>query len=59
MKKLMLDGIDKALKNSAADIECEVTEEEFGRRKDKLIDFVREYSEEKFSESLAIDGRLS
>ena len=55
MKKLILEGIDKAFKNSDVDIECEVSEEEFDQRKDKLIDFVREYFEEKFSEILAME----
>lgn len=55
MKKVILEGVDKALLNTADDVESGITEEEFAQRKDKLIDFVREYFEEKFSESLAME----
>jgi hypothetical protein len=55
MKKVILEGVDKALSNTKADGIDDITEEEFNHKKDKLIDIVREYFEEKFSESLAME----
>ena len=55
MKRVILDGVDKALLNTDIVGEDGVSKEEFAQRKDKLIDFVREYFEEKFSESLAME----
>jgi hypothetical protein len=55
IKKVILEGVDKALSNTSTDGDGGVTEEEFAKRKDKLIDFVREYFEEKFSKSLAME----
>ena len=55
MKRVILEGVDKALLNTSGDDKGDLTEEEFAQRKDELIDFVREYFEEKFSESLAME----
>lgn len=55
MKRLILDGVDKALLNTDADGDGGLSEKELAQRKDNLIDFVREYFEEKFAESLALE----
>lgn len=55
MKKVILEGVDKALLNTSVDSKGDLSEKEFAQKKDELIDFVREYFEEKFSESLAME----
>jgi hypothetical protein len=55
MKKVILEGVHKALLNTSGDGEGDLSQEEFAQKKDQLIDFVREYFEEKFSESLAME----
>lgn len=55
MKKVILEGVDKALLNTSGEGKGDLSEEEFAQKKDELIDFVRGYFEEKFSESLAME----
>ena len=55
MKKVILEGVDKALLNTSGEGKGDLSEEEFAQKKDELIDFVRQYFEERFSESLAME----
>jgi len=55
MKRLIYEGIDKALQNIYKDKEIKFTEEELKEKKKELEQFVLEYFDQKFSENLAED----
>jgi hypothetical protein len=53
MKKLIREGIDKAIKNFHKNMEANFTEKEFEEKKNELERFVQEYFDKKFSEKIA------
>jgi hypothetical protein len=53
MKKLIHEGIDKAIKNFHKNMEGNFTEKEFEEKKNELERFVQEYFDKKFSEKIA------
>lgn len=55
MKRLILEGVDKALLNTEDGADSNLTDEESIAKRNNLVEFVREYFEEKFSESLAME----
>ena len=50
MKKIICEGIDKAILNIYNDEEIKFTEEELKEKKEELEQFVQEYFDKKFSE---------
>jgi len=55
MKRVLLEGVDKALLNTETDGKSCLSKKEVSQRKDNLKDFVLEYFEEKFSERIAME----
>jgi len=55
MKKIIREGIEKALQNLCKDQEIKFTEQELNEKKKELEQFVKEYFDEKFSENIARD----
>ena len=53
MKKLIREGIDKAVQNFHKNKEVKFTEKEFEEKKNELERFVQEYFDKKFSEKIA------
>ncbi len=53
MKKVVGEGIDKAIRNIYKDKETKFTEKEFEEKKNELEQFVQEYFDKKFSENIA------
>lgn len=53
MKKLIREGIDKAIKNFHKNMDVNFTEKEFEEKKNELERFVQEYFDKKFSEKIA------
>jgi hypothetical protein len=53
MKKLIREGIDKAVQNFHKNKEVKFTEKEFEEKKNEIERFVQEYFDKKFSEKIA------
>lgn len=53
MKKVICEGIDKAVLNICKNKEIKFTEEELKEKKEELEQFVQEYFDKKFSENIA------
>ncbi|MBW1847862.1 MAG: hypothetical protein JRJ27_12120 [Deltaproteobacteria bacterium] len=55
MKKLIHEGINKAISNIYKDDELKFSEQDLKEKKEELERFVQEYFDKKFSEKIAID----
>jgi hypothetical protein len=55
MKKVVDEGIDKAIQNIYKDGKKNFTDKEFIEKKEELIEIVQGYFDNKFSESIAQD----
>ncbi len=59
MRKLILEGVDKAVQNIHKDKEIEYTEKEFEEKKTELVRFVQEYFDKQFSEKIALNWEMN
>ena len=55
MKRVIADGIDKAIQNLCIDRKIKFTEQELNEKRKELEQFVQEYLDQKFSENIAKD----
>ena len=55
IKRLISDGIEKAIQNINRDEEIEFSKEELREKKEELKKFVQEYTDKRFSEVIARD----
>jgi len=55
MKRVIVEGINKAIQNISKDAEVNFTEKEFNEKRDNLEKIVQEYFDKKFSESITQD----
>jgi hypothetical protein len=53
MKRLIIEGIDKAVQNIYKEEEIKFTDKELKEKKEGLEQFVKEYFDKRFSESIA------